>query len=172
MAENIEEAEDFLLDDEDVSNENKYLLSRLGEEVYGINIADVTEIIEMQRITDVPDMPEYVKGVINLRGKVIPVIDLRLKFGMEAQEVTRETCIIMVQVEKAHTSLIIGIMVDAVSEVLNIAENQIEAAPSLGTQVDTRFILGMAKTKNAVKILLDIDQVLSPQEMNTLQQTN
>ena len=149
----------------------KYLTFNLGGEGYGLEILKVQEIIGMQTITKMPKTPDYVKGVINLRGKVIPVIDLRLKFGMEAQEVTRETCIIMVQVEKAHTSLIIGIMVDAVSEVLNIAENQIEAAPSLGTQVDTRFILGMAKTKNAVKILLDIDQVLSPQEMNTLQQT-
>jgi len=149
----------------------KYLTFNLGEEGYGLEILKVQEIIGIQTITKIPRTPEYVKGVINLRGKVIPVIDLRLKFSMEEQDITRESCIIVVQVERDQTALIIGILVDEVSEVLDIAEGQIEAAPSLGTQVDTKFILGMAKTESAVKILLDIDRVLSAEEMDQLQKT-
>ncbi len=149
----------------------KYLTFNLGEEGYGLEILKVQEIIGMQTITKIPRTPECVKGVINLRGKVIPVIDLRLKFSMEEQEITRESCIIVVQVQREHAALIIGILVDEVSEVLDIAGGQIEAAPSLGTQVDTRFILGMAKTESAVKILLDIDRVLSAEEMAQLKKT-
>ncbi|MCF8027451.1 MAG: chemotaxis protein CheW [Desulfobacteraceae bacterium] len=146
----------------------KYLTFHLGDEGYGLEILKVQEIIGMLEITKIPQTPNYVKGVINLRGKVIPVIDLRLKFGMPEQELTRKTCIIVVQVQKNDTALIIGIVVDEVSEVLNISGGQIEAAPSLGMQVNTHFILGMAKTESAVKILLDIDKVLSAEEMNAL----
>ncbi|MBA2881766.1 purine-binding chemotaxis protein CheW [Desulfosalsimonas propionicica] len=146
----------------------KYLTFHLGDEGYGLEILKVQEIIGMLEITKIPQTPNYVKGVINLRGKVIPVIDLRLKFGMPEQELTRKTCIIVVQVQKSDTALIIGIVVDEVSEVLNISGEQIEAAPSLGMQVNTHFILGMAKTESAVKILLDIDKVLSAEEMNAL----
>jgi len=149
----------------------KYLTFNLEEEGYGLEILKVQEIIGIQTITKIPRTPGYVKGVINLRGKVIPVIDLRLKFSMEEQDITRESCIIVVQVERDQTALIIGILVDEVSEVLDIAEGQIEAAPSLGTQVDTKFILGMAKTESTVKILLDIDRVLSAEEMDQLQKT-
>lgn len=146
----------------------KYLTFHLGDEGYGLEILKVQEIIGMLEITKIPQTPNYVKGVINLRGKVIPVIDLRLKFGMPEQGLTRKTCIIVVQVQKSDTALIIGIVVDEVSEVLNISGEQIEAAPSLGMQVNTHFILGMAKTESAVKILLDIDKVLSAEEMNAL----
>lgn len=146
----------------------KYLTFILGDEGYGLEILKVQEIIGMQEITKIPRTPDYVKGVINLRGKVIPIIDLRSKFGMEEQELTRKTCIIVVQVERADNALIIGIIVDEVSEVLNISGDQIEAAPSLGSRVDTHFILGMAKTESAVKILLDIDKVLSAEEMDAL----
>lgn len=146
----------------------KYLTFILGDEGYGLEILKVQEIIGMQEITKIPRTPVYVKGVINLRGKVIPIIDLRSKFGMEEQELTRKTCIIVVQVERADNALIIGIIVDEVSEVLNISGDQIEAAPSLGSRVDTHFILGMAKTESAVKILLDIDKVLSAEEMDAL----
>src|SRR6056297_2340911 len=146
----------------------KYLTFNLGDEGYGLEILKVQEIIGMQEITKIPRTPDYVKGVINLRGKVIPVIDLRLKFGMAEQELTRKTCIIVVQVTRGDASLIMGIVVDEVSEVLEISGDQIEAAPSLGTQVDTHFITGMAKTETAVKILLDIDKVLSAEEMDAL----
>jgi len=149
----------------------KYLTFNLGDEGYGLEILKVQEIIGMQEITKIPRTPDYVRGVINLRGKVIPVIDLRLKFGMPEQELTRKTCIIMVQVHRHEMDLIIGLVVDEVSEVLNISGDQIEPAPSLGTQVETHFILGMAKTESAVKILLDIDKVLSAEEMDALSRT-
>jgi purine-binding chemotaxis protein CheW len=150
----------------------KYLTFNLGGEGYGLEILKVQEIIGMQTITKMPKTSAYMKGVINLRGKVIPVVDLRLKFSMEEQETTRKTCIIVVQVKGVHTALILGILVDEVSEVLDIAEDQIEAVPTLGSQVDTRFILGMAKAENSVKILLDIDRVLSADELDTLQHSS
>ncbi|MGM0454366.1 MAG: chemotaxis protein CheW [Thermodesulfobacteriota bacterium] len=146
----------------------KYLTFNLGDEGYGLEILKVQEIIGMQEITKIPRTPAYVKGVINLRGKVIPVIDLRSKFDMAEQELTRKTCIIVVQVQRHDNALIMGIIVDEVSEVLNISADQIESAPSLGSRVDTHFILGMAKTESAVKILLDIDKVLSADEMAAL----
>lgn len=149
----------------------KYLTFNLGNEGYGLEILKVQEIIGMQEITKIPRTPDYVKGVINLRGKVIPIIDLRSKFGMPEQELTRKTCIIVVQVQRGESALIMGIVVDEVSEVLNISGDQIEAAPSLGTNVDTHFILGMAKTESAVKILLDIDKVLSAEEIDALSRT-
>lgn len=146
----------------------KYLTFLLGEESYGIEILKVQEIIGMQSITRIPRTPEYVKGVINLRGKVIPVIDLRLRFGMEEAEVSRKTCIIVVQVTKADVSVTMGIVVDEVSEVLEISAEEIEPPPGFGTQVETAFILGMAKTENAVKILLDIDKIMTEGEMEAL----
>jgi len=150
----------------------KYLTFHLGDEGYGLEILKVQEIIGMLEITKIPQTPNHVKGVINLRGKVIPVIDLRLKFGMPEQKLTWKTCIIVVQVQKSDTALIIGIVVDEVSEVLNISGGQIEAAPSMGMQANTHFILGMAKTESAVRILLDIDKVLSAEEMNALTRTS
>jgi purine-binding chemotaxis protein CheW len=146
----------------------KYLTFLLGEESYGLEILKVQEIIGMQSITRIPRTPEYVKGVINLRGKVIPVIDLRLRFNMEAAEVSRKTCIIVVQVTKAESSVTMGIVVDEVSEVIEISAAEIEPAPAFGTQVETSFILGMAKTENSVKILLDIDKIMSEGEMAAL----
>jgi len=146
----------------------KYLTFLLGDESYGLEILKVQEIIGLQAITRIPRTPEYVRGVINLRGKVIPVIDLRLRFNMEAAEESRKTCIIVVQVSKAESSVTMGIVVDEVSEVLEIAAEEIEPAPSFGTQVETSFILGMAKTENAVKILLDIDKIMSEEEMAAL----
>ncbi|MFO7803455.1 MAG: chemotaxis protein CheW [Desulfovermiculus sp.] len=149
----------------------KYLTFELGEEGYGLEILKVQEIIGMQEITKIPRTPDYVKGVINLRGKVIPVVDLRLKFGMPEQEVTRKTCIIVTQVQRGESSLIIGIVVDEVSEVMEISGDQIEPAPAFGIQVDTNFILGMAKSETTVKILLDINKVLSADEVAALSKT-
>ncbi|MCF8038766.1 MAG: chemotaxis protein CheW [Desulfohalobiaceae bacterium] len=146
----------------------KYLTFLLGEESYGLEILKVQEIIGMQDITKIPRTPDYVKGVINLRGKVIPVVDLRLRFGMESAEVSRKTCIIVVQVAKAETRVTMGIVVDEVSEVLEIGAAEIEPAPGFGTHVETSFILGMAKTENSVKILLDIDKIMSEGEMAAL----
>ncbi len=143
----------------------KYLTFRLGDEDFGLEILKVQEIIGMQEITAIPRMPPAVKGVINLRGKVIPVIDLRLKFGMEEAETSHKTCIIMVQISRQTGDVIMGIVVDEVSEVLEISGREIEPAPAFGASIDTDFILGMAKTEDAVKILLDLDRVLTGQEI-------
>ena len=135
----------------------KYLTFALAEEEYGLEILKVREIIQMMDITAVPRTPSQVKGVINLRGKVIPVVDLRLKFGLEEAERTDETCIIVVNVGEIE----VGIIVDRVSEVLNIQGDDIEDAPSFGANVDKSFILGMGKTNDRVTILLDSGKVLS-----------
>jgi purine-binding chemotaxis protein CheW len=148
--------------------EGKYLTFSLAGEEYGIEILKVKEIIGMMPITTVPRTPDFIKGVINLRGKVIPVVDLRLKFGMEKIAYNERTCIIVVEIKGKGESVLIGIVVDAVSEVLNIKGNDIEDTPAFGTRVDTDYILGMAKTNGGVKILLDIDKVLSEEEFSVL----
>jgi len=149
----------------------KYLTFQLGDEEYAIGILKVKEIIGMMPITAIPQTPEYVKGVINLRGKVIPVIDLRLRFGMEEAEYTDRTCIIVVEVDFEGEPLVMGLVVDAVSEVAQIKEDEIEDTPSFGTSLDTNYILGMAKTEDSVKIILDIDRILSESELNQLHGT-
>ena len=144
----------------------KYLTFKLLGEEYGLEILKVREIIGLLPITNLPKTPSFVRGVINLRGKVIPVIDLRLKFEMEATTDTDQTCIIVVDVKgTSGNNVQIGILVDSVSEVLDIKGQDIEDAPSFGTNVDTAFILGMAKAKGAVKILLNIEKVLSSSEL-------
>ena len=147
----------------------KYLTFYIGEETYGLEILKVQEIIAMQEISKVPRTPEHVKGVFNLRGKVIPVVDLRLKFGMEEQERTRHTCIIIVNVQSGEKEICMGVIVDQVSEVAEIAADEIEPAPSFGNQVATNFIMGMTKTKDDVKILLDIDKVLTEGDFEALE---
>jgi purine-binding chemotaxis protein CheW len=144
-----------------VEREGKYLTFSLGEEEYGIGILKVKEIIGMMRITPVPQAPAFIKGVINLRGKVIPVIDLRLRFGMDETGYTERTCIVVVEIEGSEAKLHIGVVVDSVSEVLNIKASDIEDPPSFGTTLSADCILGMAKTGEGVKILLDIARVLS-----------
>jgi purine-binding chemotaxis protein CheW len=139
----------------------KFLTFFLANEEYGIEILKVQEIIGMMGITPVPRTPHFVRGVINLRGKVITVVDLRLKFAMEPKEQTEETCIIVVQTHGIQ----MGIMVDKVSEVLDIATKDIEDAPSFGIEVNTDFILGMGKSQSKVKLLLDIDKVLTSPEL-------
>jgi purine-binding chemotaxis protein CheW len=139
--------------------ESKYLTFQLADEEYGVEILKVREIIGVMEITAVPQMPIYMKGVINLRGKVIPVIDLRLKFSFQEIEYTEQTCIIVVDVGRE-----IGIIVDTVSEVLDIPRGNIEPPPQIGGSLDTSFILGMGKVGEAVKILLDIDRVLTNEQ--------
>ena len=146
----------------------KYLTFSLEEEEYGIGILKVKEIIGMMPVTSVPRTPEFVKGVINLRGKVIPVIDLRLKFGMDAISYTERTCIIVVEIDSDDATLLIGIVVDSVSEVLNVRDDEIEKTPAFGTRLDVDYIQGMAKKEGGVKILLNIDRVLSGQDMQVL----
>ena len=153
------------------NKEGKYLTFSLAGEEYGIAILKVKEIIGMMSITSVPQTPEFVKGVINLRGKVIPVVDLRLKFGMEETEYTERTCIIVVEIVGQAGTVLMGIVVDSVSEVLNIIGEEIEDTPSFGTKLNTEYILGMAKMEGGVKILLDIDRVLSTEEIIALEKT-
>ncbi len=146
----------------------KYLVFALGREEFGIKVMNVREIMGIQEITAVPHTPPYLKGVINLRGKVIPVVDLRAKFGMEASEQTQRTCIIVVQVGGETHSMLMGIIVDGVAEVLNLTPADIEDTPDFGQGVAMPYLLGMAKVKDKVKILLNIDEVLAAQELQNL----
>lgn len=140
----------------------KYLTFKLGSESYGISVLKIREIIRFANITAVPQMPPHVKGVINLRGKIIPVADLRVKFGMTVPTDNAQTCIVVVQIAlPAGAKSQIGLIVDAVEEVTSIAAGEVEDAPDFGALLDTQFILGMAKIKGTVKVLLDIDRVLA-----------
>lgn len=140
----------------------KYLTFVLGSEHYAVPVLKVREIIRLCDITPVPRMPEHIRGVINLRGKIIPVTDLRLRFDLACAESTDLTCIVVVHVAGAgNTPILIGMIVDAVDEVVNIAGGDIEATPDFGAAFDTTFIVGMAKMKGVVKTLLDIDAVLT-----------
>jgi len=148
----------------------KYLTFRLAHEEYGLQILKVQEIIGMMDVTRVPRMPEFMRGVINLRGKIIPVVDLRLKFGMEAKEVTDKTCIIVVQLAGATLEMTTGVLVDEVSEVMDIEAEQIEPPSTFGASVNTEFILGMGKVGKQVLMMLDIDRVLSTDDVAALEQ--
>jgi purine-binding chemotaxis protein CheW len=160
-AETINQAVNAMAD-----REGKYLTFTLDEEEYGIGILKIKEIIGMMPITPVPQTPEFVKGVINLRGKVIPVVDLRLRFGMDSIDYNERTCIIVVEIDGQVGTVMIGIVVDSVSEVLNIKGEDIEDTPTFGTKLNTDYILGMAKMEGGVKILLDIDKVLTGKELS------
>lgn len=148
--------------------EGKYLTFFLENEEYGISILKIKEIIGMMPITSVPQTPEFVKGVINLRGKVLPVIDLRQKFGMSEMEYDEKTCIIVVELNLESLILHLGIVVDSVSEVLNIKEEDIDSHVSFGVSVNTEFLKGIAKVDDSVKILLDIEKVFDDSEISIL----
>ncbi len=167
MAEFMRTAEQSLKTIE--NKEGKYLTFALAGEEYGIGILKVKEIIGIIPITTVPRTPLFMKGVINLRGKVISVIDLRLKFGMEEAPYTERTCIIVVEILSEKGSVPMGIVVDSVSEVLNIQGSDIEETPAFGSKFNAEFISGMAKINEGVKILLDIDKVLSAEEIVVLE---
>jgi purine-binding chemotaxis protein CheW len=143
----------------------KYLTFRLGNEEFGIQVRHVREIMGVQDITAVPGTPVHLKGVINLRGKIIPVVDLRVKFSFPEAPFTQTTCIVVVQVSQDGHQAMIGLIVDGVCEVLNVSGNDIEDAPDFGEGVDMPFILGIAKFKGAVKILLKIEDVLTLKEL-------
>lgn len=139
---------------------HKYLIFRIDQQQLGIPVLSVREIIGLQDITRVPQAPPFVRGVINLRGKVIPVVDLRQKLGLGATELAERTCIVVVQHQIAGMPTLMGILVDGVSEVLTLNSSQIEDPPHFGEDVDTSFVLGLAKTKDGIKVLLDIQRVL------------
>ncbi|CAM2829426.1 chemotaxis protein CheW [Rariglobus hedericola] len=149
------------------TNSGKYLTVVLENEAYGIAVLKVREIIRMQKITPIPQMPEFVKGVINLRGRVIPVLDLRVKFGLQASFAER-TCIVVVQVTLPASVVQMGLIVDSVEEVVSLTPAEIEPTPDFGTRIDTTYILGMAKIKGIVKTLLDIDRVVAPDTMEAI----
>jgi purine-binding chemotaxis protein CheW len=151
-----------------VVKSEKYLTFNLSGEQYGLEILKVKEIIGLMEITRVPRIPDFVRGVINLRGKVIPIIDLRKKFEMESTEDTEHTCIIVVDIMQDNVSLQMGIVVDSVSEVIDISDDAIEETPTFGTSTSTVFIKGIAKTKGGVKILLNIEEVLTTNELQSL----
>lgn len=148
----------------------KYLTVVLDNEAYGIAVLKVREIIRLQKITPVPQMPGFVKGVINLRGRVIPVIDLRVKFGLKA-EFAERTCIVVVQVTLTSEQTVqMGLIVDSVEEVVNLTAGEIEPTPEFGARIDTTYLLGMAKVKGQVKTLLDLDRVVAPETVRALAQ--
>ncbi|TCL57869.1 purine-binding chemotaxis protein CheW [Hydrogenispora ethanolica] len=146
------------------SQKDKYLTFALGNEEYGIAIRYVTEIIGLQAITEIPEIPAYVKGIINLRGKIIPVIDMRLRFKKEAREYTNRTCTIVIHVG----AVAVGLIVDAVSEVLPITADEIAPPPALGDGSQHRFLRGIGKVGNEVKLLLDCDRLLDGAELENL----
>ncbi|MDB6053341.1 MAG: chemotaxis protein CheW [Verrucomicrobiales bacterium] len=144
------------------SGMDKYLTFKLGREAYAVGVLKIREIIRMLDITEVPQMPAYVKGVINLRGKVIPVVDLRLKFNLTDVRTTERTCIVVVQADlKRNSGSHLGLIVDAVEEVISIPPCDVAPTPDFGSAISTDYILGMAKVKGTVKTILDIDKVVS-----------
>jgi purine-binding chemotaxis protein CheW len=143
----------------------QYLTFHLSGEMYAVGTLSVKEIIEYERLTTVPMMPESIRGVINLRGSVVPVVDLSARFGGKQAEITRRTCIVILEVNTSDEDHVIGVVVDTVSEVLEIAHDEIEPAPSFGAKIRTDFIEGMAKVDDTFVILLDIGQVLSVDEI-------
>ena len=147
---------------------NQYLTFMLGEEGFAIEIYRVREVLDFTDLTKVPRTPDYMRGVINLRGNVVPVVDLRLQLGMSAVEKTVDTCIVIVEVEIGSDLLHVGMLADSVQEVVDIEQNQIEPAPRLGTRLKTDFIKGMAKRDDKFNIILDIDKVLSGDDLQML----
>ncbi|MCX7711909.1 MAG: chemotaxis protein CheW [Clostridia bacterium] len=150
---------------EEDTQKDKFLTFLLGNEVYGIDIKYVTEIIGIQSITEVPELPEYVKGIINLRGKIIPVMDVRIRFKKEAREYNDRTCIIVIDIK----DMPIGLIVDSVSEVLSIPEQDIVPPPQVNKDFNNRYIKGIGKVENNVKLLLDCEKLLSDEMIDILQ---
>jgi purine-binding chemotaxis protein CheW len=143
----------------------QYLTFKLGDELFALDIGMVREVLDFTVITKVPQTPHYMRGVINLRGSVVPVVDLRLKFGMTIAEKTVNTCVIIVEVELGGEKTVMGAMADAVQEVLDLDPDQIEPPPRIGTKLDTSFIRGMAKHADQFIIILDIDKVFQENEL-------
>lgn len=157
------------MDKEDLKQINSYLSFKLGEEVFAAHVSKVLSIMEMTKITKVPRSPEYMKGVINLRGQVLPVVDTRIKFGMSPTEFTKNTCIVVMEVELGEEHVQVGTLVDSVQEVLEITEDQIQPPPSIGSKYQSEFIYGMAKVDEKFIMLLDMDKVFSAEEISNLQ---
>jgi len=148
----------------------QYLTFTLGDEVYAIDVVKVREILEFTSISKVPQTPEFMRGVINLRGSVVPVIDLRLNFGMERTEQTVNTCIIVVEVNLDGENVVLGALADSVQEVIEMEPSSIEPAPHLGTKLNTDFIKGMGRVDHNFVMILDVDKVFSADDLSVVQQ--
>lgn len=155
---------EFELEMEEDTQKGKYLTFSIGKESYGIEIQYVTEIIGIQAITEIPELPDYVKGIINLRGKIIPVMDVRLRFKKEVKEYNDRTCVIVIDT----MDLSIGLIVDSVAEVINIPEQDIEVPPKMNKGYNNRFIKNIGKVGNDVKLLLDCEKLLNVDDINTI----
>jgi purine-binding chemotaxis protein CheW len=149
---------------------NKFLTFLLGQEIYGLPIKKAKEIIGMMEITHIPKTQGYIKGVINLRGKIIPIVDLRLRFGMVEKEYTDRTCIIVIEAAANDNQRLVGIVVDTVSEVVNIQKGEIEPPPEYDAQIEGNFLMGLGKIKDKVILILDIDKILNREELAHLKQ--
>ena len=160
MAEVLEE----VMETSEDTQKGKYLTFSVGREAYGIEIKFVTEIIGMQDITEVPELPNYVRGIINLRGKIIPVIDVRLRFKKEPKEYNDRTCIVVIDVKETY----VGLIVDHVAEVINIEDSNIVPPPDMKTGFHNRYVRGIGKVGNEVKLLLDCDKLLNDDELESL----
>jgi len=147
----------------------QYLTFNLADEVFAVDVGRVREILEITNITKVPQTPDFMRGVINLRGSVVPVIDMRLKFGMSETERTVNTCIVVVEVAMDGETTVLGALADSVQEVIDMDPEQIEAAPHIGTHLNTDFIKGMGKYDNRFVMILDIDKIFSEAELEAVQ---
>lgn len=154
--------------DEGSNQTNQYLTFRLGEEIFAIEIGKVREVLDFSAVTKVPQTPPFMRGVINLRGSVVPVMDMNLKFGRSSTEKTVNTCIIIAEITVDGETTIVGALADSVQEVLDMEPSQIEPAPKIGTKLNTEFIKGMGKTGDTFIMILDIDKVFSGEEMDLI----
>ncbi|MFH1027646.1 MAG: chemotaxis protein CheW [Pseudomonadota bacterium] len=155
-----------------ITETTQYLTFKLDEEIFALDVAKVREILEYTNITKVPQTPDFMRGVINLRGSVVPVIDLRLKFGMSSTEQTVNTCIIVTEVEMDGETILLGALADSVQEVNEMEPAQIEAAPHIGTKLNTDFIKGMGKQDNHFVMILDIDRVFSSDDLASISESS
>lgn len=155
----------------EISEERPYLTFELEKELFAVDVSKVREVLDFSKITKIPHTPEYMKGVINLRGSVVPVIDLRLKFGMNETETTIDTCIIVLEIDMDDETIIIGALADSVQEVFELEPSQIEPAPRLGTKFNADFLLGIGKKENLFIMILNIDKVFSSDELAIVQGT-
>ena len=149
-----------------ITETRQYLTFKMEEEIFALDVGKVREILDYTNITKVPQTPEFMKGVINLRGSVVPVVDMRLKFNMPAQDRTVDTCIVVVEIMIDKEQTVLGALVDSVQEVFELEPSQVEPAPRIGTKLNTDFILGMGKRDDRFVIILDIDKVFSTEELD------
>lgn len=155
---------------ENANNDNQYLTFTSGPEIFGIEIINIKEIKEYTGVTSIPMMPDYIKGVINLRGNVVPILDLQIRFGRKASHITRKSCVIIIEMESDDSKTDLGLLVDSVNEVIDISQNDVEPAPSFGSKIRIDFIKGIGKVSNQFIIILDIKRSFSIEDLASLEQ--